>query len=80
MCCFLYDICLYSASKMKLCLSRAFPLLMKSIKRMTRRKGIFSFGSNHLLLLRAVLALGAAMLSLHWERPSMSIVFSRQGE
>lgn len=61
---------------MKLCLNRAFPLLMKPIKRMTRRKGLFSFGSNHLLLLRAVLALGAAMLSMHWKRPSMSIVFN----
>lgn len=52
---------------------------MKSIKKMTQRKGIFSFGSNHLLLLRAGLALGAAVLSLHWERPSVSIVFNRQG-
>lgn len=53
---------------------------MKSIKRMTRRKGIFSFGSHHRLLLQAVLALGAAVLSMHWERPSMSIVFNRHGE
>lgn len=53
---------------------------MKSIKRMTQRKGILSFGSNHLLLLRAVLALGAAMLSMHWKRPSVSMVFNRQGK
>lgn len=53
---------------------------MKSIKRMTQRKEILSFGSNHLLLLRAVLALGAAMLSMHWKRPSVSMVFNRQGE
>lgn len=65
--CFLYGIYLYSARKMNLCLNRAFPLLMKSIKRMTQMKAILGLGNNHLLLLQAVLALGAAVLSRHWK-------------
>lgn len=52
---------------MNLCLNRAFPLLMKSIKRMTQTKAILGLGNNHLLLLQAVLALGAAALSRHWK-------------
>lgn len=52
---------------MNLCLNRAFPLLMKSIKRMTQTKAILGLGNNHLLLLQAVLALGAAVLSRHWK-------------
>lgn len=38
---------------------------MKSIKRMTQTKEIL--GNNHLLLLKAGLALGAAMLSMCWK-------------
>lgn len=35
---------------------------------MTQTKGIFTFGNNHLLLLQAVLGLGAVMLSMRWKK------------